>query len=160
MSLRRYRVYTGRETIFSREQELAKHVGGNDFGQRKVEAQIAIVPDGRAFDQLVVSAPVAVGVSVTDVLSGERAVFVAEHGNLCIDGSRMREEVGGGETLWRGVRRGYGEQERSGGAKREKGIARRREGDDSSRVVTGEGGDETVWTRERGPVGRGETHLG
>ena len=157
MGLGGYRVYAGRNTILGREQELAKDVGGNNFRKRKVKAQMAVVAHRGAFDKLVVSLPVPVGVSVTNVFSGESTVFVAEHGNLGIDGGGMREEVGGGESLWRGICRGDREQKSGGGAKREESIARRREGGDSSRVVPGKGGDDAVceivrtsmWAQER-----------
>ena len=152
-----YRVYAGRVTVFGREEELAENVGGNDFWKRKVKAQMAVVARGGGFDKLVVSLPVTVGVSVANVFSGEGTVFVAEHGNLGIDGGGMREEVGDGESLWRGICRGNGEQESGGRAKREESIARRREGGDSSRVVPGKGGDNAVceivrtsmWAQER-----------
>lgn len=140
-----YRVYAGRVTVFGREEELAENVGGNDFWKRKVKAQMAVVARGGGFDKLVVSLPVTVGVSVANVFSGEGTVFVAEHGNLGIDCGRMREQVGGGESLWGGICRGDGEQESGGSAEREKSIARCREGGDRSRVVPSERGDDAVW---------------
>lgn len=145
MRLRGYRVYAGRVTILCRKEKLAQNIGGNDFWQRKVKTEIAIVTHGGTLDEAVERVPAAVGIPVTDVFSGESAVFVAEHGNLGIDGGWMREEVGGGETLWGGICGRDGEQEGGGGAEGEQRIAGCREGDDSGRVVAGERGDDAVW---------------
>jgi hypothetical protein len=149
MGLGGYSVHAGGVTVFGGEEELAKDVGGDDFWKRKVETEMAVVARGGAFDELVVSLPVTVGVSVTNVFSGEGTVFVAEHGNLGIDGGRVGEKVGGGESGWGGICGGDGEQESGGGAEREKGIARCREGGDGRTVVASERGDDAVWERVR-----------
>ena len=144
MGLGGYSVYTGRTTVLHGEEELAKNVLGDDFRKRKVKAEMAVVPRWGGLDKVVVPLPVMVGISVTDVLSGEGTVFVAEHGDLSIDGGWMGEKVGGGETLWGGICGGDGEQERRGSAQGEKRITGCREGDDGGRVVAGERGDEAL----------------
>lgn len=82
------------------EIERTLDVRRDDLGEREVEPKQAFVACRCGLDELVEFLPAPLGMSIPDLLAGESAVLVAEHGDVSIRRGGMREQVRRGETLW------------------------------------------------------------
>ena len=83
----------------SREEVFTRDARRDDFWKREVESCDSVTPRRCLFDKLVELVPAFVGESVSDLLSRECIVLVAQHGNLALGIRRVCEEMGCGEAL-------------------------------------------------------------